>query len=169
MFLIDVESRLKSLITTRAMEILIISVISMLLAQVLKFIYYSIKYKKLCWRTLWSTGGLPSSHTAFCITLCITLGMFQWRDLNSLDWSFAVAVVFAAVTIHDAFGVRLEASRHAIILNNLVEDFSEEEKKELGFGKKGKLKEMLGHKVNEVLGGAVVGVAVGLAGFFICM
>lgn len=168
MFL-DVEVRIKNVITTRAMEVLIISVIAMLVAQILKFVYYSIKYKKPFWRVLFSTGGLPSSHTAFCIALCITLGMFQWRDLQSLDWSFAVAVVFSAITIHDAFGVRLEASKHAIILNNLAEDFTEEEKQELGFGKKGKLKEMLGHKINEVLGGAIVGVVVGLAGFFICM
>ena len=167
MFL-DVESKIKNLITTRAMEILIISVMAMLLAQIIKFIIYSIRYKKPCWRLLWSTGGLPSSHTAFCIALCITLGMFQWRDMQSLDWSFAVAVVFSAITIHDAFGVRLEASKHAIILNNLVEDFTEDQKKELGFGKKGKLKEMLGHKITEVVGGAVVGVICGLAGFFIC-
>ena len=167
MFL-DVETKLKNLITTRAMEILIISVTAMLLAQIIKFIIYSIRYKKPCWRLLWSTGGLPSSHTAFCIALCITLGMFQWRDIHSLDWSFAVAIVFSAITIHDAFGVRLEASKHAIILNNLAEDFTEEEKKELGFGKKGKLKEMLGHKITEVAGGAVVGVICGLVGFFIC-
>ena len=167
MFL-DVESKIKNLITTRAMEILIISVMAMLLAQIIKFIIYSIRYKKPCWRLLWSTGGLPSSHTAFCIALCITLGMFQWRDMQSLDWSFAVAVVFSAITIHDAFGVRLEASKHAIILNNLVEDFTEDQKKELGFGKKGKLKEMLGHKITEVAGGAVVGVICGLVGFFIC-
>ncbi len=162
------EERIKVLVTTRAMEVLIISVISMLLAQVFKYVFYSIKYKKPVWRVLFSTGGFPSSHTAFCITLCITLGMFQWRDLHSLDWSFAVAVVFAAVTIHDAFGVRLEASKHAIILNNLVEDLPDEEKQELGYGKKGKLKEMLGHKITEVVGGAILGVVVGLVGFFIC-
>ena len=86
------EERLKVLVTTRAMEVLIISVISMLLAQAFKYIFYSIKYKKPVWRVLFSTGGFPSSHTAFCITLCITLGMFQWRDLHSLDWSFAVAL-----------------------------------------------------------------------------
>ena len=167
MFL-DAATELKNLVTTRAMQILIISIISMLLAQLIKFVVYSIRYKKPVWRLLVSTGGFPSSHTSFCIALCISLGMFQWKELNSLDWSFAVAVVFSAITIHDAFGVRLEASKHAIILNNLVEDLTEEERQELGFGKKGKLKEMLGHKINEVLGGIIVGVAVGIAGFFIC-
>ncbi len=167
MFL-SVETELKKIVTTRAMQVLIISIISMLLAQLIKFVFYSIRYKKPCWRLLISTGGFPSSHTSFCIALCISLGMFQWREMESLDWSFAVAVVFSGITIHDAYGVRFEASKHAIILNNLTEDLTDEERKELGFGKKGKLKEMLGHKINEVLGGVIVGIAVGVAGFFIC-
>ena len=167
MFL-SVESELKKIVTTRAMQVLIISIMSMLLAQLIKFIVYSIRYKRPCWKLLVSTGGFPSSHTSFTVALCISLGMFQWREMQSLDWSFAVAVVFAAITIHDAYGVRFEASKHAIILNNLTEDLTSEERVELGFGKKGKLKEMLGHKVTEVLGGIVVGIAVGIAGFYIC-
>ncbi len=167
MFL-SVESELKKIVTTRAMQVLIISIISMLLAQLIKFVFYSIRYKKPYWRLLVSTGGFPSSHTSFCVALCISLGMFQWREMESLDWSFAVAVVFSAITIHDAYGVRFEASKHAIILNNLTEDLTDEERMELGFGKKGRLKEMLGHKINEVMGGVFVGVIVGIAGFFIC-
>jgi acid phosphatase family membrane protein YuiD len=167
MFL-GIGDNIEKVITTRAMQVLIISVISMLLAQLIKFVVYSIRYKKPCWRLLASTGGFPSSHTSFCVALCISLGMLQWRQMNNLDWSFAVAVVFSAITIHDAYGVRFEASKHAIILNNLTEDLTDEERKELGFGKKGKLKEMLGHKVTEVLGGIVVGIVVGIVGFFIC-
>jgi len=168
MILLSAEGTIQTLITTRAIQVLIISIISMVTAQLIKFVVYSIRYKKPYWKLLFSTGGFPSSHTSFCIALCISLGLFQWKEMASLDWSFAVAVVFSGITIHDAFGVRLEASKHAIILNNLVEDLTDEERQELGFGKKGKLKEMLGHKINEVLGGIVVGVAVGIIGFFIC-
>ena len=167
MFL-GIETELRKIVTTRAMQVLVISIISMLLAQLIKFIIYSIRYKKPYWRLLVSTGGFPSSHTSFCIALCISLGMFQWREMESLDWSFAVAVVFSGITIHDAYGVRFEASKHAIILNNLTEDLTDEERQELGFGKKGRLKEMLGHKITEVLGGIIVGLIVGIAGFFIC-
>ena len=56
------------------------------------------------------------------------------------------------VTIHDAMGVRYEASKHAIILNKMVDNLSDEEKMDLGFGKNGKLKEMLGHSGTELLG-----------------
>lgn len=163
----DLES-LQDIISLRAMQILIICFVSMVLCQFLKFIIHSIKDKKPQWKLLISTGGFPSSHSALCVTLCIALGMFQWHDLEGkLDWSFAVAVVISVIVVHDAMGVRLEASKHAKILNNLAADMTEEEKQELGFGKKGKLKEMLGHKGLEVLGGIVVGIIVGLIGFII--
>ena len=69
-------------------------------------------------------------------------------------------------------GVRLEASKHAKILNRLKDELddelSEEEKQEY-YGKKGKLKEMLGHRGIEVLVGALLGAGVGFAGFGIVM
>ncbi len=160
--------KLQSLITLRTTQIIIISLSSMVICQFIKFIVLSIRAKKLLWNTLITTGGFPSAHTALCVTMCITLGMFQWRDLEGkLDWSFAVAVILSVIIIHDAMGVRLEASKHAKILNNMVDELSETEKKELGYGDKGKLKEMLGHKGYEVLGGCIIGIIVGLVGFFL--
>ena len=167
MFYAIVVEDVEKLITVRAMQILIISLFSMFFTQLIKFAIYSIREKKPVWRMLISTGGFPSSHTALCSTLCITLGMFQWHDLGGkLDWSFPVAVVISMIIIHDAMGVRLEASKHAKILNNMTEDLPEEEKYKLGFGKKGQLKEMLGHKGVEVLGGIIVGTIIGVAGFW---
>lgn len=162
----DFES-LKKLINSRVTHILIISLSSMLLCQFLKFVIVSIASKKIRWDSLITTGGFPSSHSSLCVTLCTTMAMFQFHDLESLDWSFAVAVIFSVIIIHDAMGVRLEASKHAKILNNLVEDKTTEEKEELGFGKKGILKEMLGHKGFEVLGGILFGLAFGIIGYFI--
>lgn len=164
-----IYSVLGDLITNRAIQILIISLISMETCQILKFAISSIKYKKPKWYLLVSTGGFPSSHTSFCIALCISLGVFQWHDINMLDWSFAIAVVFSFIIIHDAMGVRLEASRHAKILNRIDLDLTEEEREEIGFGKDGKLKEMLGHHAREVLGGIVVGIIIGVLGCLICL
>lgn len=160
--------KLQALITLRAMQILIISILTMVLCQLLKFAIASVRSKKMQWRLLVSTGGFPSSHSGLCVSLCITLGMFQWHDLDGkLDWSFAVAVIISVIVVHDAMGVRLEASKHAKILNNLAADMPEEEKQKLGFGKKGRLKEMLGHKGLEVLGGIIIGIVSGLIGFFV--
>lgn len=160
--------KLQALITLRAMQILIISILTMVLCQLLKFVIASVRSKKMQWRLLVSTGGFPSSHSGLCVSLCITLGMFQWHDLDGkLDWSFAVAVIISVIVVHDAMGVRLEASKHAKILNNLAADMPEEEKQKLGYGKKGRLKEMLGHKGLEVLGGIIIGIVSGLIGFFV--
>jgi acid phosphatase family membrane protein YuiD len=119
------------------------------------------------WYYLISTGGFPSSHSSFCISLCVSLGLFQYNDLGGLDWSFPVAVVFSMIVLHDAMGVRLEASKHAKILNNLTSEMSFEERIELGFGEKGLLKEMLGHRAIEVLGGTIIGIIIGCLGFII--
>lgn len=147
--------------------ILAISLFAMALCQVAKFVIYSIKFKKPVWYYLISTGGFPSSHSSFCVALCVSLGLFQFNVLGGLDWSFPVAVVFSMIVLHDAMGVRLEASKHAKILNNLTSEMTYEEKLELGFGEKGSLKEMLGHRAIEVLGGIIVGAVIGLAGFLI--
>ena len=155
------------LVATRGMQILLISCVSMLLCQLTKVLIYSIRHKKAEWFFFISTGGFPSSHSAFCVTMCVTLGLFQWNDLGTLDWSFPVAVIISIIVIHDAMGVRLEASKHAKILNNLAADMTEDEKKDLGYGKNGQLKELLGHKGIEVLGGIAFGFVMGIIGYVI--
>lgn len=151
----------------RVIEILGISLFALFLCQLAKFIIYSIINKKPMWYYMISTGGFPSSHSSFCVSLCVTLGLFQYNDIGGLDWSFPVAVVFSMIVLHDAMGVRLEASKHAKILNNLASDMTYEEKLELGYGEKGSLKEMLGHRAIEVLGGIIMGIIVGILGFII--
>ncbi len=148
---------LKNLASTRTIQIIIISLMAMFFCQILKVIIFSIKEKKLNIGVLFTTGGMPSSHTATVIALVISMGLFQTYDSGSLDYSFAVALIFAFIVIHDSMGIRLEASKHAQILNNLVKDEDEKNRIELGFGKKGKLKELLGHKAIEVVGGILVG------------
>ena len=161
--------QIRTLISFRTVQVLIVSVVTMLACQLIKFIGYSIKHKEVCWYIFASTGGFPSSHTAFCVSLDISLFILQINLDGKLDWSFAVAVVFSVIIIHDAMGVRLEASRHAKILNRFAEHMTEEEKAELGYGKKGRLKEMLGHRAWEVLGGFIVGAVGGGVGSAICL
>ncbi|MDE6241781.1 MAG: divergent PAP2 family protein [Anaeroplasmataceae bacterium] len=155
------------IINTRAIQIICICLVSMLICQLLKFAILSIREKKCVWKYLFYTGGFPSSHTCLCMTLVTSLFLFQLHDINGIDWSFAVAVVFALITIHDSMGIRLEASKHAVILNNFAQEMSEEEKQSLGYGKKGRLKELLGHHFYEVVGGMIFGVIFGISGYFI--
>lgn len=155
------------LINTRAIQIICICLVSMLLCQLLKFAILSIGEKKCVWKYFVYTGGFPSSHTCLCMTLVTSLFLFQLNDIKGIDWSFAVAVVFALITIHDSMGIRLEASKHAVILNNIAKEMPEEEKQSLGYGKKGRLKELLGHHFYEVMGGIIFGIIFGISGYFI--
>lgn len=158
---------IKNLIVTRTVQIIIISLCSLVFCQIIKVILFSIKEKKLVLKALFTTGGMPSSHTATVISLTVSLGLIQYADNGTLDYSFAVALVFALIVIHDAMGVRLEASKHAKILNNLLKDEDSQTRVEQGFGKKGILKELLGHKPIEVVGGIIVGIIFAIVGFFI--
>ncbi len=159
----------RKLISTRTVQIIIISLCAMVFCQVLKVIIFSIREKKFVLKALFTTGGMPSSHTATVVSLVASMAIFQIADNGTLDYSFAVALVFACIVIHDAMGVRLEASKHAKILNNLVKDEDEQTRIDLGFGKKGKLKELLGHKAFEVVGGIIIGVLFSLIGFIIVL
>lgn len=159
-----------NLVNQRALQIIWLCVISMLLCQLIKFIILSVRSKKIVWRSFFTTGGFPSSHSALCMTLVSSLFLFQMHDLEGrIDWSFPVAVVLAMIVIHDAMGIRLEASKHAKILNNLTTELPLEEREALGFGKKGFLKEMLGHKAFEVFGGILFGIIIGISGYFILL
>lgn len=159
---------LLSLVNQRALQIIILCLISMATCQIYKCIWLSIKKKRFIYQALFTTGGFPSSHTSTCMTLVTSLFLFQLHDLDGrIDWSFAVAVIFSMIIIHDAMGVRFEASKHAKILNNLTSDMDIEEKQSIGFGKKGFLKEMLGHRGIEVFGGAILGIIIGVIGYFI--
>lgn len=159
--------RLMQIINQRATQIILICLFSMFSCQLLKFIISSIRNKEINANVLFSTGGFPSSHSSLVMTLVTSLLLFQLHDINGVDWSFAVAVVYALIIIHDAMGVRLEASKHAKILNNLTVEMPLEEKKEIGFGKKGFLKEMLGHKGIEVFAGVIYGIVVGVFGYLL--
>lgn len=163
----NIHDGIVGLMGTRTIQVIIISITSMLLCQIVKFIIFSVKDKKMVWAALFTTGGMPSSHTSCVTSLVISLGFLQLHDLGYLDYSFAIALIFAMIIIHDAMGVRLEASKHAKILNHMMKDESLEERKNIGFGEKGFLKELLGHKGIEVIGGLIFGILVAVIGCLI--
>ncbi|MCL2015673.1 MAG: divergent PAP2 family protein [Defluviitaleaceae bacterium] len=98
-----------------------------------------------------STGGMPSSHSALVTALTVSLGVSE--GLNSPI--FAVALIFSIIIMHDAAGVRRAAGKHAEVINMLVERLES-----IGITPDKKLKEMLGHTPIEVVAGAIWGVLV---------
>ncbi|OKP95338.1 hypothetical protein A3849_26590 [Paenibacillus sp. P46E] len=100
-----------------------------------------------------STGGMPSSHSAAAASLAASVGI-----INGFDSSlFAIASVVCAITMYDAAGIRRHAGMHAALLNRISNNLSQITKDETPAVQ---LKELLGHRPLEVLAGLVLGVAI---------
>lgn len=128
---------------------LLVPIITLLVCQTLKFVIESIISKKLVWGRLFNgTGGMPSSHSSFTISLTMMIGLNQ--GFNSP--LFAISLVFATVVCYDAMGLRMESGKQAEAINKIFDQMFQEEKYT-------KLKEKLGHKPEEVLGGIMLGIA----------
>lgn len=134
-------------------ELIILSLISLLIAQALKIVFGYITNRKLQLKRLFETGGMPSSHSAFIVSLTVGIGR-----LNGFDSSiFALAFVFASIVMYDAMGVRRAAGEHARLLNLILSKDNA-----FRFDNK-KLKELLGHTPFEVLGGLILGLIIGFS------
>ncbi len=127
--------------------------LALFLAQVIKFFSTWIGKRTIDFRSLVTTGGMPSSHTALVVALTTTVGLIEGFSSTMFD----VSLVFASIVMYDAAGVRQAAGRQARVLNQIVADLqgSLEVKPE-------RLKELLGHTPMEVIGGAILGVGVAL-------
>ena len=140
--------------------ILNLSILAWALAQVLKFVITLITKHKLDWRHILSSGGMPSSHSAFVCACAAAMGyMFGWASPE-----FTVAAVVAIVVMYDASNVRRAAGEQAKILNYIMDHWTE--MKPALFGKE--LKEFLGHTPFQVLMGGLLGIVVGLLGAYLC-
>ena len=139
--------------------ILILSAASWATAQVLKVVIQLVTKRRLDWRRIWGSGGMPSSHSAFVCACAASTGVLYGFSSPL----FAIATVVAIVVMYDAANVRKAAGEQAKILNYMMEHWSEM-KPEL-FGKE--LKELLGHTPMQVIMGALLGAVIGLAGTFL--
>ncbi|MGL5416977.1 MAG: divergent PAP2 family protein [Clostridium sp.] len=136
-------------------NLLVLSIFSMLFAQFLKIPIGYIIDRKINFKRIFETGGMPSSHSAFIVSL--TVGIARKNGIHSSI--FALSLVMAFIVMYDAMGIRRAAGQHAKLLNIIVEN--EEADKKLGLPQI-KLKELLGHTPFEVLGGAILGIIIGL-------
>ena len=134
---------------------LLTALAAMILAQILKTIFDY--WRTGSWKTALfvSTGGMPSSHSALAVAATVSIGMYEGFGTSI----FALAAVIALVVMHDAAGIRRAAGKQAEAINFL---FSKLENQGIKFDKK--LKELLGHRPIEVIAGAILGIAVAIAG-----
>ncbi len=126
---------------------LVTAATAMAAAQVIKFIVSSVRARTILSERLFSSGGMPSSHSAMVTALAAAVGSTHgWHsDL------FAVVAVFSTIVLYDAVNIRYAVGQQARFLNSF-----------LGRGDDPEFKEQLGHTPQEVVAGAVLGVIVAL-------
>ena len=131
-------------------EVIAAGLISAFIAQLIKFVIFTCKAKRINFKIFTTTGGMPSSHSAGVTALAISVGLISgWTSTV-----FSVAVAFALVTMYDAAGLRRAAGKTAACLNRMMDDFYKHDVQAMGE----KLKELLGHTPFEVIMGALLGI-----------
>src|SRR3989338_5727315 len=147
---------MKELLTKYFMgnRILSITLIAWAFTQMVKVTLGVIREKKFNFRWFIGTGGMPSSHAAGATALALSSGL----ELGFSSPVFALAFVFAIVTMFDAQGVRRSAGEQAEILNKILEDIYFQ-----GKIKEGKVRELLGHTPIQVLAGSIIGALIAMA------
>lgn len=127
--------------------------VAWLIAQFTKMGNAFLKTRKLDFRFLVSTGGMPSAHSAMVSGLATSIGLNAGYNSSI----FALALAFALLTMFDASTVRRAAGEQARLLNEMVDElFKKHRFSEI------KLKELLGHTPLEVFFGMAMGIMVAL-------
>ena len=129
----------------------ITAVVSWTVAQVLKVFIYAIINKTWDFSRLFGDGGMPSGHSATVSSLAAISALTYGFG----SFEFAISGILAIIVCHDAMGVRLEAGKHAKLLNILVDSFEKFSKNELP---EVVLKEFGGHTPLQVISGIILGI-----------
>ncbi len=134
-------------------RVLIIALTAWGLAQFLKVPIYYLLTRKFNWALMFSSGGMPSSHSALMTAVTTAAGLYAGFDSPI----FALAFTISMVVTYDAAGVRREAGYHAEKINLMIT--------ELLSGhpiSEARLKEVLGHTPRQVVAGSLMGIVVAL-------
>ncbi|HLQ97174.1 MAG TPA: divergent PAP2 family protein [Candidatus Dormibacteraeota bacterium] len=141
---------------------LIAALTSIIFAQVIKVPITLVVAKEFKPGLAFSTGGMPSSHSAAVASLTTAIGILE--GVTSIP--FAIAFVFGVIVMFDASGVRRQAGKQAVVLNQLIKDFqyfvegAKDWKEKEEYEKRQELKELLGHQPIEVFFGGVTGIGI---------
>ena len=120
-------------------------------AQVIKIPLDYLRTRRWNWALLFTTGGMPSSHSSLMTATTLAIGLYYGLE-NPL---FALGVAITMIVIYDAAGVRMQAGIHAqrinVLFNELLRGHPVDEKE---------LREVIGHTPLEVAGGILLGLVI---------
>jgi uncharacterized protein len=142
----------KALLQTFVSRTLLAILFAGLLSQGSKIILALRKSRKLSWKDILVTGGMPSSHSAL-VTALVLIILF----LDGVSMAFVISLVLAVIVIRDAYGVRRAVGEEGLILKKLMKKT----------GVKGTVHFAMGHKPIEVLVGVIIGVLAAVIAYVI--
>lgn len=133
--------------------VLMSTVCAWFVAQFLKMVTTLFKEKKFKPSLmLFSSGGMPSSHSATVGALCTSSAI----HFGFGSFEFAVSAILAMVVVTDAMGVRWETGEQSKVINKIVKKLFAGNPEDAETA----LKELVGHTPLQVLMGVIVGVAI---------
>lgn len=134
-------------------HILMVTLLAWFIAQTIKVALGVLRTHRFDFRWFIGTGGMPSAHAAGSSALAVVVGLDYGFDTPL----FALAAVFAIVTMFDAQGVRRSSGKQAQLLNKILDDIYWK-----GKIQEDRLKELLGHTPVEVFMGSIIGILLAL-------
>ncbi|MFO7806837.1 MAG: divergent PAP2 family protein [Candidatus Moraniibacteriota bacterium] len=116
------------------------------ITQITKFTLYSWKHG-FNWSYFFTHGHMPSTHSAFVVSLILTTGNLAGYD----SAAFLIAFSLGIIIIDDALRLRMYLGDQGRYLNMLIENL------QMDPNKYPRLKERIGHRSSEVVVGIVYG------------
>ena len=130
---------------------ILIPIIAVIIAQIIKTIIETIMYKRFDINRLFNgSGGMPSSHSTLVTSLVTLIGL----NYGPKSIYFAISLILSLIVLYDAMGIRYETGKQAEVLNKIT--------KKIKIKDYISLKEKIGHKPIEVLGGIITGIIMSL-------
>lgn len=121
-------------------------------AQGIKFIF-SLRKDGVTVTDAFQSGGMPSSHAAFMVALTTVIGLSEGFS----SAVFGLSLALSAIIAYDARGVRLATGQQTEVIKQLAA--------------KNKIKVNItnakGHRIIEVMAGAILGIVVGCLTYII--
>lgn len=119
--------------------------------QLVKLIIYWFKHKSLSFHDIFVTGGMPSSHSAFVVSLATIIYLVE-----GLTTTFAISLVFAMVVLRDAYGVRRSVGREGQAIEKLLKLHKI----------RSKFHYAMGHTPMQVVVGAILGFIISIGVYY---
>lgn len=119
-----------------------------IIVQITKFVIFSVKHG-FSWHYILTHGHMPSAHSAFAVSLVISVSQLE----GIASGTFAVALALAFIILDDALRIRMYLGDQGRYLNMLVQSL------QLDTSKYPRLKERVGHRTSEVIVGSIYGAA----------